>query len=292
MYAARYALLFCCFAPWVGYSQSQNKTQASTPAVDDTPAANPARPTVTNPAHIPPPGYLQFEQGFLQANDSQGLNHQLSAVQTTKLSLNHYIMVQAADQPYAFTAQPPGTNDTGDLILGAQVLFNDEEEGRASRPTVALGYNRRMRSGTSPNLDQGGFSQGVLLLVSGTNYGLHYDTNYVFNEQDASGTGGRDAHRAQYGQTLSLTRQITTPFSLSAELWHFTQPTVFTTREGFPVARSNAVGLLFAAGYNVRANLVLDCGFEHGLTSTSTNWQGFAGFTYLLPHRLWQGGRR
>jgi hypothetical protein len=32
---------------------------------------------------------------------------------------------------------------------------------------------------------------------------------------------------------------------------------------------------------------VLDGGFSHGFTSTSTRWQSFAGFTYLLPHRLW-----
>ena len=33
-------------------------------------------------------------------------------------------------------------------------------------------------------------------------------------------------------------------------------------------------------------NLVLDGGFNHGLTSTSTQWEVFAGFTYLLPHKL------
>jgi hypothetical protein len=268
------------------------QSKATTEDSDPIPAANPARPTVTNPAHIPPPGYLQFEQGFLQGNDSQGVNAQTSIVQTTKLALNHYVMIQAGDQPYAYTRQPPTTNDTGDLTLGAQVLFNDEEEGRASHPTVALGYNRRVRSGTAPNLDIGGFSQGLLLLASGTNYGIHYDSNLLFNEQDASGTGGRSAHRAQYGQSISLTRQINQPWSITGELWHFTQPTVFTTREGAPVPRANAVGLLFAGGYSPRPNLVFDFGFEHGLTSTSTNWQGFAGLTYLLPHRLWQGGRR
>ena len=284
------AVLLALLLPSLALAQTVPKDASS--GHSDVPAADPARPTVTNPAHIPPPGYLQFEQGFLQANHSQGVDSQTSIVQTTKLALNHYVMVQVADQPFAHTAQPPSTNDTGDLIAGAQVLFNDREEGHDNKPTIALSYNRRMRSGTSPNLDIGGFSQGITLLASGTNFGIHYDTNYLVNEQDASGTGARDAHRAQYGQTLSLTRQINTPFSISAELWHFTQPTVFTTRDGAPIARANAVGLLFAGGYTVRPNLVLDAGFERGLTSTSTAWQGFAGFTYLLPHRLWQSGRR
>jgi hypothetical protein len=38
----------------------------------------------------------------------------------------------------------------------------------------------------------------------------------------------------------------------------------------------------------MRKNLVIDAGFDHGFTSTSTDWEGFAGFTYLLPHRLWR----
>ena len=49
-----------------------------------------------------------------------------------------------------------------------------------------------------------------------------------------------------------------------------------------------AVGNLWAASYPIKPNLVLDAGFNHGLTSTSTPWEGFAGFIYLLPRRLWR----
>src|SRR4029077_18161573 len=31
---------------------------------------------------------------------------------------------------------------------------------------------------------------------------------------------------------------------------------------------------------------VIDAGFNHRLTDTSTRWEILAGFTYLLPHRL------
>jgi hypothetical protein len=41
----------------------------------------------------------------------------------------------------------------------------------------------------------------------------------------------------------------------------------------------------------VRKNLVVDGGFDHGLTRTSTRWEAFVGFTYLLPHRLWSAHR-
>jgi hypothetical protein len=65
-------------------------------------------------------------------------------------------------------------------------------------------------------------------------------------------------------------------FGVSGELWHFTQP----------FEHGSAVGNLWALNYNASKTLVFDCGFQHGLTHTSTRWEAFAGFTYLLPHRL------
>jgi hypothetical protein len=65
-------------------------------------------------------------------------------------------------------------------------------------------------------------------------------------------------------------------FGLSGEIGHFTQPFL----------RSNAVSNLWALNYNLKKNLVLDGGFNRGLTSTSTRWEVFAGFTYLFPHRI------
>jgi hypothetical protein len=64
---------------------------------------------------------------------------------------------------------------------------------------------------------------------------------------------------------------------VSGEIWRFTQPFL----------GSNAVGNLWAVGYTARRNLVFDAGFEKGLTSTSTHWEAFGGFTYLLPKKLW-----
>jgi hypothetical protein len=46
------------------------------------------------------------------------------------------------------------------------------------------------------------------------------------------------------------------------------------------------MGNLWAVSYAARKTLVLDAGFNYGLTDTSTRWEAFVGFTYLLPHRL------
>jgi hypothetical protein len=272
-------------------TQVQIDSAESTPRPDTVPIpeANPSRPTVTNPARIPPVGYLQFEQGFVQANNSpSGLAGQFSLVQAVRLSLHPRLMVQFASQPiarssFAGNAANPQW-DPGDLTLGIQGLL---EIGAGRRPTIAVGYLHRVRAGSAPDLDIGSFSQSAVLLVSGDLGKFHYDSNYSISEQVAD-----PVRRAQFGQTLSVTHSLLSEslhdkLGVTGEIWHFTQPLVNATRGGDVSPRSNAVGTLWALGYTLRPNLVLDGGFDRGITSTSTAWQGFAGFTYLLPHRLW-----
>jgi hypothetical protein len=143
--------------------------------------------------------------------------------------------------------------------------------GEGANPTIAVSYFRRIYDGGVPELDLGSARNSLLLLASADVKGFHYDANAFFNEVIDSGV-----HRAQFAQTLSISHPLGHGFTLSGELWHFTQP--FLT--------SHAVGNLWALGYAVRKNLVLDGGFNRGLTGTSTRWEAFVGFTYLLPYRL------
>ncbi len=134
-----------------------------------------------------------------------------------------------------------------------------------------MSYFGRVYAGDAPDLDIGSFKNSVLLLASADVKGFHYDTNYIFDEV-VNGA----VRRAQFGQTLSVSHPIGKKFGVSGEIWHFTQPFL----------HGNAVGNLWALNYNARKNLVLDCGFNRGLTSTSSQWAAFGGFTYLLPHKV------
>jgi hypothetical protein len=82
--------------------------------------------------------------------------------------------------------------------------------------------------------------------------------------------------RAQFGQSLSISHALKGKLTLSGEMWHFTQPFL----------RGRALGNLWALSYGLRKTLVFDGGFNRGLTSTSTRWEAFVGFTYLLPRRI------
>jgi hypothetical protein len=231
--------------------------------------ANPGRPTVSTPATLTPVGYFQFETGFLGAWHSPEFSSQSSFNEVVKFSLGRRIELLAAAGPFAHSrAENKPANGTGDVALGVQGVVH---QGQGARPTIALSYFRRVYSGGSPDLDFGSARNSMLLLASADVKGFHYDTNFLFNE-----VIDNSIHRAQFGQTLSVSHSLVKKFGISGEIWHFTQPFL----------RSNAVGSLWALNYNVRKGCVLDGGFNRGLTSTSTRWEVFLGFTYLLPHKV------
>ncbi len=260
--------LFLALALGATAQQQPSKDPAASAASDD-PVANPARPTVSTPATLTPVGYFQFETGVLAAWDSPGVSSQQSLNEVIKFSVSRWIELLVEAEPFAHShaaAGPP--NGSGDVDLGIQAIVH---HGEGAKPTIAMSYFGRAYSGDAPDLDIGSFQNSALLLVSADVKGFHYDTNYIFNEV-VNGA----VRRAQFGQTLSVSHALGKKFGISGEIWHFTQPFL----------RSNTVGNLWALNYDVRKNLVLDCGFNRGLTSTSTRWETFAGFTYLLPHKF------
>lgn len=231
--------------------------------------ANPGRPTVSTPATLTPVGYLQFETGVLGAEHSPDLPNQLSFNEVMKFSVHERVELLLQSQPFAHSDLGSlGSNDPGDVSAGIQAVVLP---GTKKRPTVSASYFRRVFGGTAPDLDIGSDRQSALLLLSTDVAEFHIDTNAIFNEQI------QDArHRAQFGQTLSISHGLPHKFGVGGEFWHFTQP----------FQNGHAAGFLFAPTFTPRPNLVFDAGFNRGLTSTSTRWEFFMGFTYLLPKKL------
>jgi hypothetical protein len=248
------------------------RAQASLP---DAPVANPARPTVSTPATLAPVGYLQFENGILYATDSPEFSKRLGINQVTKLSINERMELLALFEPFTHSSGAAVSgNRPGEVFAGLQAVLlpgNDE------RPTISGQYLRRLYASPAPELDLGTFVQSATILLSDDLRGFHFDLNGLVIEQQNDKTKVR---RAQFAQTLSISHPIG-QFTVSGEIWHFAQP----------LTHGYAVGNLWSTSYSVRKNLVVDVGFDHGFTSTSTQWEGFAGFTYLLPRRLWRQKR-
>ncbi len=211
----------------------------------------------------------------MSAWNSPEFSSQSSFNEVAKVAVTQRLELLAATGPFAHSrATGESTNATGDSALGVQAVIY---RGEGVRPTIAVGYFGRVYAGNAPDVDIGSFRNSLTLLFSGDVKGFHYDTNYLLNEM-VNGS----IRRGQLAQTLSISHPLAGKFGLSGELWHFTQPFL----------SGNAVGNLWALSYAARPDLVLDTGFDHGLTKTSTRWEFVAGFTYLLPRRLWPTRRQ
>jgi hypothetical protein len=255
-------LLFLTVAPRSVPTQS---------AAVEEPEANPGRPTVSTPATLTPVGYLQFETGFVPAYDSPEFSSRYSFNEVIKLAVASRLEFLVEAEPIAhFTADGTTANRVADIFLGAQgVLYH----GEGAKPTLAFSYFQRVYDGGAPEFDYGSPTNSFLVLASADVKGFHYDANAFFTELEQGAV-----RRGQFGQSLTISHPFLHRFTLSGEIWHFTQPFL----------KSNAVGNLWAVSYLARKTLVFDAGFNHGLTDTSTNWEAFVGFTYLFPHRLWR----
>jgi hypothetical protein len=238
--------------------------------VDTTPEANPGRPTVSTPATLTPVGYLQFETGGFLGQGSPDFSTRQNINTVVKFAVHPRFQALLQLEPIARTRADTSDTRFGDVFLGFQSVLIP---GNESRPTVSFSAFHRVRDAGLPEVDIGSPRNSALVLISGDVRGFHVDANGIANELTDELKAIR---RAQFGQTLSISHPLG-KVTISGELWHFSQPFI----------RGNAVGNLWAVSYPVQKNLVVDAGFNHGLTGTSTHWEAFFGFTYVLPRRLW-----
>jgi hypothetical protein len=245
--------------------------QNAPPAPADEPAANPGRPTVSTPATLTPVGYLQLENGVLVGHRSEDFATLLGLNQVTKLAVHPRVQLIAQFQPVAWSegeGESRFTTYAGGISAGAQVLLYS---GKGATPSIAAGFLQTAYAGDAPDLDIGSSRQSYLALFSFDFGAFHADTNTIVNNQADS------SRHLQYGQTLSIAHPLKKTI-LVCELWRFTQP----------LDDARAGGLLWALSFGPSPRLIYDVGVDLGLTTTSTHWEVFGGFTYLMPHKLWR----
>ena len=256
----------------IGISLAVVAQEAPTASSDSgVPPANPGRPTVSTPATLTPAGYLQFETGFLSAWNSPEFSSQTNLNEVVKFTVSRRLELLAGTEPFAHSRVADDVeNSAGGVSVGLQTVVY---QGEGAKPTIGLSYFRSVYGGNAADLDIGSYRNSVLLLASADVIKFHYDFNLFLNDQEQA-----PLHRGQFGQSLSISHSLSPKFGVSGEIWHFTQP----------LLRGHAVGNLWALSYTASKVLVFDAGFDHGFTRTSTQWEVFSGFTYMLPHRIFQ----
>ena len=234
-------------------------------ADDETPepSVTPYRPTVSNPADLPVPGWLEGEFGGLR---TQGEDHSRddSVPWLLKYAFDENHGLLLGGNAYA-SAQAPGAvgqSSFGDTFVEWKQRFPVSDK-------AAFGIEAGVVAPTASHGLGIGTPQWEVTGIFSTDFGaMHLDLNLGEvrgGDQPAEGSPWQTTWAAAI--STSLTDHLGTAFELSGVRQHG----VATTSQS-----------LIAFTYNVSRRLVLDAGGAYGLTRVAHDRSFFAGATVLI----------
>src|SRR5579864_4223808 len=182
------AVLRTCFVALLTFcSAAQEGPSPANSEADNMPVeANPGRPTVSTPATLTPPGYLQVETGVLGAEKSGEFSNRTGIEAVVKLSLTRRLEMLIQTEPMVFSDLGlSGDREPGEVFAGFQALIH---KGEGIHPTFSVSYFRRLYASPAPELDMGTNRQSALFLASFDVRGFHIDTNGIVTEQITDST--------------------------------------------------------------------------------------------------------
>jgi len=239
-------------------------------------AANPNRPTVTNPAHVTQYGVLEVEYGLDRFWPQEG-TRLTSAGGLVKFGMFCDIELRWNTTSILSLSDQAGTHRSfGDNWLGTEIRFHRQTD---QLPTMAITYAFKMPSAsTEAGLGSGHVDQSFTLGVSETVRHFTLDFNlaqFLIGES----TGGFDSNQQL---ALAFSRPVWRGLQFIGEFYGVTK--LNQTTPGYASS-------LWALSYTVRPRLVIDGGFEAGLTSGGPHRHAFVGATYAITN-LYQRWRR
>jgi hypothetical protein len=241
----------------------------------DSIAANPNRPTVASPADTTQYGVLEVEYGWDRVWPGPEV-HQTLLGGLVKFGMLCDIEMRWTTTEYASQTDANGAHRTfGDNWLGPQVRFYKQTK---HVPTLALSYEVKIPSAsTDGGLGSGRVDHAFTFLASKDVKHVHFDFNA--NEFLIGKANGFDKSQ-QFN--LAFSHAIHGPLQFTGELWGRTRLNPATP--GFASS-------LWALTYTVVPRLVIDGGFEAGLTSGGPHRHLFFGATYAIAN-LYPGRRK
>jgi hypothetical protein len=233
-------------------------------AADDEPSAMPYRPSVSTPATLSEPGWLEVEGGLQRLRDEDSRRDSVPV--TVKLAFTPDWGIRVGGDAWAHVRDDAGggVSGLGDLGVVLKRRFAVDDASAFGLEVGALFPSGRPGSGPgSGKADYG------LNAIYSADFGSswHTDLNLMSNRigQIDAGTG-----RTLWLGAASLSKSLDEQWSLIGEVSG-------ARRHG--VADSSQ--LLLAASYNVSKRLVLDAGAARSLRAGTPTWSAFTGFTWL-----------
>ena len=236
----------------------------------DSIAANPNRPTVSNPAHVTQYGVVEVEYGwdrFWPGGDIR----QTSLSGLLKFGIFCDVELRWNTTSFLSQTDATGTHQTfGDNWIGAEIRFHRQTQ---RLPTMAFSYALKIPSATTVDglgtgLVDHSFTFGASENIRNFNLDFNF-TQFLIGKANPSGFDENQQLALAFSHVIHGRLQFVGEFYGKTEL----NPTT----QGFASS-------LWALTYTVLPRLVIDGGFEAGLTSGGPHRHAFIGATYAIAN--------
>ena len=268
--------LLLCFVGFFTNSASGQWMGKQTGCYADSITANPNRPTVANPADITQYGVLELEYGWDRFWPQQGV-HQTTLEGLLKFGLLCDMELRWTTTSFISQSVDGVTEQGfGDNWLGPQIRLYRQTR---SVPTLSFSYAVKIPSADDKNgLGTGRVDHALTFLASKDIAHIHFDFNATQYWIGRQGAPGFDRNNQL---NLAFSFPIRGPLQFTGEFYGDTE----LNRDSPGFASS-----LWALTYTVTPRLVIDGGFEAGLTEGGPHRHAFAGLTYSIAN-LYPGWR-
>jgi hypothetical protein len=236
---------------------------ASASAAEDVPTVTPYRPSVSTPAGLSAPGWLEVEAG-VQRSRADDPQRRDTLPYTLKLAFTPDWGIRIGGDAFVRQLNADGSrvNGAGDTAVVLKRRFA-VDGASAFGAELGVTFPTARRDLGSGHTDVG--VNGIYSADFGSKW--HTDVNAT-----ATHLGGADLGTSswQRGWAAALSRNLTDKWSVVGEL--------SGTQRGGAGRTSQA---LAAASYSVSPALVVDLGASKGLSAASGGWSVFTGMTFL-----------
>lgn len=235
---------------------------ASLPAMSQEARVTPYRPTVTNPAALSAPGWIELETGALAQNDKDGSRRD-SIPYLAKLAFTpDFGVLLGGDVYVSQTANGTRTSGTGDttLMLKHRLVLDSAS---------ALGCEYGFKSPTAKK----GLGSGKSDLVLNGIYSRDISGHALDINLNVTKLGDALPNESawQYGWSGTVFHPVRGKWGVMAELSGIARTGMLPQNQW-----------LVAANYEWSSRLVLDAGLSAGISSASHRVALFAGMSVLL----------
>jgi len=258
MKTAPQRLLPAAFAALLAATTAARADDAADPAVV------PYRPSVSTPAQLSAPGWLELEAGGLRATGPDGGTSRTTLPYTLKLAFTPDWGVRVGGDAWVRQVAP-GTSDSGGgdtaVVLKRRFAVDDAS---------AWGLELGEKFPTAGSARGSGHADTTLNGIFSSDFAPGWHTDLNLNETRLGVPAGQ-AHAWQAGWAAAVSRQLSDAWGVVGEFSGTHQAAV-----------PNTAQFLAAASWQPAPAAVFDLGVAHGLSDASPHTQVFAGVTLRL----------